>query len=65
MDLWAKAKSKIWHFEIQDYQLGKWFKENFGIQVGMADFEPPVPPDKFTSSMLSFFCDYVDLCCST
>ena len=45
-DLWARAKSKIWHYEIQDYQLRKWFEKNFNIAVSLEDFEPPVPPEK-------------------
>jgi hypothetical protein len=64
MELWAKAKSKIWHFDIQDHQLAKWFDNKYGVKVGLKDFDLAVPANKFSSAMLSFFCQYVDLCCS-
>jgi hypothetical protein len=63
MDLWARVKSKIWHFEVQDYQLVTWFKENYGLKVEPKEFDLPIPPKKFTSAMLLFFCQYVDLVC--
>jgi hypothetical protein len=63
MDLWARAKSKIWHYDIRDYQLTRWFDKNYGFKVTLKDFDPPVPSNKFTSAMLSFFCEYVDLVC--
>jgi hypothetical protein len=64
MELWAKAKSKIWRFDIQDYQITKWFDGKYGVKVGLEDFDLPIPPSKLSSAMLSFFCQYVDLACS-
>ena len=63
-DLWDRAKLRIVDHEIQDSHLSKWFAENFGISVRLVDFGARVPPDKFTSAMLSFFCEFVDLHCS-
>jgi hypothetical protein len=63
LDLWARVKSKIWHFEVQDHQLVNWFKENYGLKVDPKEFDSPIPPIKFTSAMLSFFCEYIDLVC--
>ena len=60
IDLWTKAKSKIWHFDIQDSQIANWFEKNCHITVRLKDFEPPVPPAKFTAEMLSLFCQSVD-----
>jgi len=60
IDLWAKAKSKIWHFDIQDFQIANWFEKNCHVEVRLLDFEPPVPPVKFTTEMLSTFCHSVD-----
>ncbi|MDO8715585.1 MAG: hypothetical protein Q7J73_02075, partial [Dehalococcoidales bacterium] len=53
--LWDMAKSKIWHFGIQDYQIFDWFEKNCHLTVRLRDFEPPVPPDKFTQEQLARF----------
>ena len=60
LDLWAKVKSKIWHFDIQDSQIANWFEKNCHLTVGLQDFEPPVPPAKFTAEILSLFCESID-----
>jgi hypothetical protein len=60
VDLWAKAKSKIWHFDIQDSQIANWFEKNCHLTVRLEDFEPPVPPAKLTAKVLSLFCQSVD-----
>ena len=59
-DLWAKAKSKIESYEIQDDQLAGWFDRNYGLAVGPKDFKSKEPPSKFIAAMLSCFCDSVD-----
>jgi len=64
IDTWARVKSKIWHFEIQDYQIASWFEKNYCLEVGILDFDPPVPPAKLTADMLSHFCQAVDHYCS-
>ena len=64
LDIWAKTKSKIWHFEIQDLQIVNWFEKNYQLKVGILDFDPPVPPVKLTADMLSHFCQSVDRYCS-
>ena len=33
VDLWARAKSKIWHFDIQDSQIANWFEKNCHLTV--------------------------------
>lgn len=53
--LWDRAKSRIWHFGIQDYQIFDWFEKNCHLTVRLRDFEPPVPPDKFTQEQLARF----------
>ncbi|MDO8716247.1 MAG: hypothetical protein Q7J73_05510 [Dehalococcoidales bacterium] len=55
IDLWARAKSKIWHFGIPDYQIANWFQKNCHLTVRLKDFDPPVPPDKFTREQLACF----------
>ncbi|MDD4985126.1 MAG: hypothetical protein PHQ43_04965 [Dehalococcoidales bacterium] len=60
LDLWARTKNKIWHFEIQDSQIANWFDKNYHIEVGLMDFEPPRPPSKLTAEILSAFCQSID-----
>ncbi len=61
VDLWVKAKSKIWHFNIQDYQIARYFSRYYHLEVGLKDFEPPVPPAKFTSEQLASFIKDIEL----
>jgi len=60
IDLWTRIKSKILHFDIQDYQITNWFEKNYHIEVHLLDFEPPRPPVKFTAEMLSAFGKSID-----
>jgi hypothetical protein len=60
LDLWAKAKSKIWHFDIQDYQIANWFQKTYHLTVRLKDFDPVEPPAKFTAKILSDFCQSID-----
>jgi hypothetical protein len=60
LDLWTKAKSKVYHYDIQDYQIANWFEKNFHIIVRLKDFEAITPPAKLTLEALSRFCDSVD-----
>ncbi len=59
-DLWTKAKSKIYHADIQDYQITRWFEEKFQITVTLNDFDEVTPLAKITEKMLALFCDSVD-----
>jgi len=60
IDLWTRAKSKIMHFDIQNSQIAGWFDKNYHIEVGLLDFDPPVPPVIFTAEILSAFCQSID-----
>ncbi len=60
LDLWARTKNKIWHFEIQDSQIANWFDKNCHLEVTLLDFDPPVPPAKLTAEILSAFCQSID-----
>jgi hypothetical protein len=55
VQLWDKAKSKIWHMDIQDYQIADYFMKSYHLGVGLKDFVSPLPPRKFTADMLSGF----------
>ncbi len=59
-ELWTKAKSKVYHYDIQDYQIANWFEKNFHITVRLKDFEAVTPPAKLTLEALSRFCNSVD-----
>ena len=60
LDLWARTKNKIYHYEIQDSQIANWFDKNYHLEVGLLDFDTPRPPAKFTVEMLSAFCQSID-----
>jgi hypothetical protein len=60
LELWAVTKNKIWHFEIQNYQIVNWFDKNYHLEVNSVDFELPKPPAKLTAAMLSAFCQSID-----
>ena len=60
LDLWARIKSKMWHFEVQNYQVANWFDKNYHLEVGLLDFEPPKPPSIFTIEMLTSFYHVLD-----
>lgn len=60
LDLWARIKNRIWHFEIQDSQIANWFVKNYHLEVRLMDFDPPVPPAKLTAEILSAFCQSID-----
>jgi len=60
LELWTKAKSKVYHYDIQDYQIANWFEKNFHIAVRLKDFEAVTPPTRLTIEALSRFCHSVD-----
>ena len=64
IELWTKAKSRIYHYDIQDSQIIRWFEKNYQTTVRLKDFDPPKPPAKLTAEMLSHFCQSVDRYCN-
>ncbi len=64
IDLWTRAKSRIYRHDIQDFQIIRWFEKNYQITVRLKDFDPPKPLAKLTAEMLSHFCQSVDRYCS-
>jgi hypothetical protein len=60
IELWTKAKSRIYRHEIQDYQITNWFEKNYHIIVRLKDFDLITPPAKLTAEMLLHFCQSVD-----
>ena len=64
IELWTKAKNRIYHHDIQDFQIIRWFEKNYHVGVRLKDFDPPKPPAKLTAEMLSHFCRSVDRYCN-
>ena len=60
INLWTMIISKILHFDIQDYQITNWFEKNYHIEVHLLDFDPPRPPARFTTEMLTAFNKSID-----
>lgn len=60
LDLWARIKSKIWHFDIQNRQITDWFNKNYHLEVGITNFDPPRPASFFSLEMLSAFYQALD-----
>ncbi|MBN2238672.1 MAG: hypothetical protein JW712_02775 [Dehalococcoidales bacterium] len=59
-DLWARIKSRIYHLEIQTYQITRWFERNYHLDVDITDFDFPQPPAKFTNEMLAGFLQAIE-----
>lgn len=55
IDLGTRATSKIWHFDIQDYQIANYFSKYYHLEAALKDFESPMPPAKFTAEQLASF----------
>jgi len=60
LDLWAKVKSKVYHYDIQNSQIANWFDKNYHLEVGLLNFDPSRPPAKLTAEMLSSFYQSID-----
>ena len=55
VQLWDKAKTRIWHQDIQDSQIANYFMKFYHLGVNLKDFVSPLPPRKFTAEMLRGF----------
>ena len=55
IDLWTKAKSKIWQLDIRDSQIADWFKRNYRLDVRLSDFDLLTPPTQVTAEPLEHF----------
>ncbi len=62
MELWARARSRVCHFDIQDFQIVDWFERDCHVTVRLQDFQHPAPPAGLTAAALSRFCQCVDRC---
>lgn len=55
VELWDRAKRKVWRFEMQDYQIAHYFREYCHMEVSLKDFESCLPPGKFKAEHLEGF----------
>ncbi len=53
--LWDRVKSRIWHMDIQTYQIESFFNKSYQIEVGLKDFFAVTPAQKFTITNLTAF----------
>jgi hypothetical protein len=53
--LWDKAKTRVWHLNVQDSQISGWFERNYRISVKLKDFESVLPPANLTAEQLAHF----------
>lgn len=55
LELWSRIKERICEYNIQDYQIARWFSAVYQLQVGLVDFDADLPPAKLTSEILARF----------
>jgi len=55
INLWDKAKKKVWQIDMQEYQVAHYFMKNYKMVVGLNDFKSPLPPVKFKAEHLDEF----------
>lgn len=57
---WGTARGKIKSLGLKEVQVANWFRKQ-GFGVGLKDFDPALPPEKFTPEVLSRFVDSLTL----
>ncbi len=55
IELWDRAKTKVWHLDIRDHQIRRWFEKHCHIEAELDDFNSPLPPSKFSAEGLKRF----------
>lgn len=60
IELWDRAKMKVWNFDIRNYQVKRWFEKNCHIEADLDDFNSPLPPSKFSAEGLKRFLKAVE-----
>jgi hypothetical protein len=59
---WLIVKNSVKQLNLTDGQIRKWFsKASPPIEVGLADFDKAIPPEKMTNDLLSKFQSMLDL----
>ena len=57
LQTWENIRNQIGKLGLQDIQIARWFTQLYQIEVNLTDFNSNIPAEKFTSEMLSRFCD--------
>lgn len=60
LEVWDRVKGKISQLDIQDTQIAKWFWSRYQVEVGLHDFDTPIPPKKLSAEKLSHFLESVE-----
>jgi hypothetical protein len=60
VELWDRAKRKVWQMELQDYQIAKYFMKSFHLAAGLKDFDASLPPAKFNTKHLAGFLEEIE-----
>ena len=61
---WLIVKNSIKQLNVTDDQIRKWFAKNApDLEIGLADFDKTIPPEKMTNELLSKFENVLDAYC--
>jgi len=55
LELWSRVKEHVREYDIQDYQVARWFSAVYQLRVDLVDFDADQPPAKLTSERLAKF----------
>jgi len=55
LELWSRIKEHVREYDIQDYQVARWFSAVYQLRVDLVDFDADQPPAKLTSERLAKF----------
>ena len=55
LELWSRIKDHVQEYDIQDYQIARWFSAVYQLRVGLVDFEAGLPPARLTREILERF----------
>jgi hypothetical protein len=55
LNLWSRIKEHVHEYDIQDYQIARWFNAVYQLRVGLVDFEAVLPPARLTREVLNRF----------
>ena len=55
IELWTRAKSRVWQLDVRDQQVADWFRRNYQMDVRLSDFDLLAPPPQITTESLEHF----------
>ena len=60
LEAWEQVKRRIERYEIQSWQITRWFLRHYGLDADLDDLTSATLPAKFTAEHLRQFCDSID-----